>query len=71
LVDTGFWVLGVDYFFGEYAYQLRGTPGFDMTGWVERKLREALPVTPRWVEEVRRMHGAWMLHSKKKKRDRF
>ncbi|KAF8186794.1 dienelactone hydrolase family-domain-containing protein [Pholiota molesta] len=53
----GFWVLGVDYFFGDPVYLHRGTPGFDMSAWVERKLREALPVTPRWVEEVRRMHG--------------
>ncbi|KAF9481283.1 alpha/beta-hydrolase [Pholiota conissans] len=53
----GFYVLGVDYFFGDYYHHHRDTPGYNLVGWVENKLKEALSVTPKWIDEVRKIHG--------------
>ncbi|KJA22048.1 hypothetical protein HYPSUDRAFT_139718 [Hypholoma sublateritium FD-334 SS-4] len=55
--SNGFYVLGVDYFFGEYISQHEHTPGFDRTQWAENKLKYALGVTDKWIDAVRTLHG--------------
>ena len=55
----GFYVLGVDYFFGEYISQHDDVPGFDRLQWAKNKLDYALGVTDKWIDAVRELHGAY------------
>jgi len=55
--SNGFYVLGVDYFFGEYISQHEDAPGFDRGEWAEKKLKYALGVTGKWIDAVIKLHG--------------
>ena len=55
----GFYILGVDYFFGEYISQHYDVPGFDRLQWAKNKLDYALGVTEKWIDAVRELHGMY------------
>ncbi|KAJ7083982.1 Alpha/Beta hydrolase protein [Mycena belliarum] len=54
--SQGFCVLGIDYFLGD-PVSLHTEAGFDRLAWVGAKRKTADEITPKWLAEVRKMHG--------------
>ncbi|KAJ7689049.1 alpha/beta-hydrolase [Mycena rosella] len=55
--SQGFYVLGIDYFLGDPIY-IHTEADFDQTAWVDKSRKKADEITPKWLQEVRKMHGA-------------
>ncbi|KAJ6597571.1 Alpha/Beta hydrolase protein [Mycena vulgaris] len=54
--SQGFYVVGIDYFLGDPVH-IHTEEGFDRTAWIEKSRKKADEITPKWQEEVRKMHG--------------
>ncbi|KAJ7161846.1 dienelactone hydrolase family-domain-containing protein [Mycena crocata] len=54
----GFTVLGIDYFLGDAYYLHTDEEGFDFMTWVGEKRKKADEITPKWLEEVRKLYGS-------------
>ncbi|KAJ7460767.1 Alpha/Beta hydrolase protein [Mycena latifolia] len=54
--SQGFYVLGLDYFFGDPIH-IHTDPEFDRMKWLARVQKEANEAFPKWLEEVRKIHG--------------
>ncbi|KAJ6613744.1 Alpha/Beta hydrolase protein [Mycena sp. CBHHK59/15] len=55
--SQGFFVVGIDYFLGDPVY-LHTEADFDRMAWFAKSRKTAGEITPKWLEEVRKMHGA-------------
>jgi len=53
----GFYVLGLDYFFGDPIYLHTDEPGWDRNAWFAKVRKLAAEATPRWIEAVREIYG--------------
>jgi len=53
----GFYVLGLDYFFGDPIQNHSDDPEFDRAAWFTKVRGLAKEATPKWIEEVRKIHG--------------
>ncbi|KAF6758887.1 Alpha/Beta hydrolase protein [Ephemerocybe angulata] len=56
--SQGFYVLGIDYFFGDPIYLHLNAPGWDRTAWLEKSRKQAADAVPKWIEEVQKTYGA-------------
>ncbi|KAH6903414.1 hypothetical protein BKA70DRAFT_1300910 [Coprinopsis sp. MPI-PUGE-AT-0042] len=54
---TGFYVLGLDYFFGDTMDKYVGKPDAERDAWITRIREIAGEAWPRWVEAVRKIYG--------------
>jgi hypothetical protein len=59
----GFYVAGLDYFFGDPIQAHDGEPGFNQAAWLAKSQRQAEEALPKWLEAVRKTYGthAWRL----------
>lgn len=55
--DTGYTVLGIDYFFGDRFETLGQQPDFVRETWRDKVVAQAGEFTPKWVEAVRQRYG--------------
>ncbi|KAF8186793.1 Alpha/Beta hydrolase protein [Pholiota molesta] len=55
--SQGFYVLGLDYFFGDPVQNHADEPGFDRAAWVKKVKGLADEATPRWIDAVREKYG--------------
>ncbi|KAJ7472043.1 dienelactone hydrolase [Mycena latifolia] len=55
--SQGFYVVGIDYFLGDPVY-IHTEADFDRPAWLEKSRKKADEITPKWLDEVRKMHGA-------------
>jgi hypothetical protein len=53
----GFYVLGLDYFFGDPVQNHADEPDFDRAAWVKKVKGLADEATPRWIDAVREKYG--------------
>ncbi|KAJ7472022.1 hypothetical protein FB451DRAFT_1036989 [Mycena latifolia] len=56
LLEPLVYVLGLDYFFGDPIH-IHTDPEFDRMKWLARVQKEANEASPKWLEEVRKIHG--------------
>ncbi|KAJ7074765.1 Alpha/Beta hydrolase protein [Mycena amicta] len=54
----GFHVLGIDYFLGDPIYLHADDKEFKWEPWYEQARKQARDCLPKWLEEVRKIHGA-------------
>ncbi|KAF9444517.1 alpha/beta-hydrolase [Macrolepiota fuliginosa MF-IS2] len=54
--ESGFLVLGIDYFFGDAIYK-HTEAGFDRSAWIQNARTRAAEETPKWVQAVRQQYG--------------
>ena len=59
LILAGFHVLGIDYFFGDPIY-IHTEAEFDRPTWVEKSIRQAREVVPKWIDAVLELYGAYL-----------
>ena len=57
----GYYVLGIDYFFGDAIYLHHEEPNFDKPAWLTKQREKAKEITPEWIEEVRKIYGKLFL----------
>ncbi|KAH6901013.1 Alpha/Beta hydrolase protein [Coprinopsis sp. MPI-PUGE-AT-0042] len=55
--SNGFYVLGIDYFFGDTIDKHLANPDFDREAWFHKSRKIAEEAWPRWVEAVRKIYG--------------
>ncbi|TEB29241.1 alpha/beta-hydrolase [Coprinellus micaceus] len=53
----GFYVLGIDYFFGDPVHLHLEEPGFDRPTWVAKSQKQAAEAVPKWIEGVQKIYG--------------
>ncbi|TFK21082.1 alpha/beta-hydrolase [Coprinopsis marcescibilis] len=56
--SNGFYVLGIDYFFGDPIQDNQGRPGFNQTAWFNKSRKQAEESLPKWLAAVRQIYGA-------------
>ncbi|PPR06547.1 hypothetical protein CVT26_000725 [Gymnopilus dilepis] len=49
----GFYVLGIDYFFGDPVHLHADEPGFDRAAWSAKSRKQAQEATPKWIKAAR------------------
>lgn len=55
--QSGFIVLGPDYFFGDPVQDHSGEAGFDQSAWAAKSKKQADECVPRWLEAVKEKYG--------------
>jgi len=55
--ENGYLVLGIDYFFGDAVY-LHTEPDFDRKAWIDKNIKAAKEVVPKWLHAIYEMHGS-------------
>ncbi|THU91063.1 alpha/beta-hydrolase [Dendrothele bispora CBS 962.96] len=55
--ENGFYVVGIDYFFGDIVDAHDNEPGFDRQAWMKKSQVQAAEVLPKWYEAVKEMYG--------------
>jgi len=55
--SEGFFVVGIDYFFGDPIY-LHPEADFDRDTWFVKSRKQATEALPKWLEEVRKLYGS-------------
>ncbi|TEB21715.1 alpha/beta-hydrolase [Coprinellus micaceus] len=55
--SQGFYVAGLDYFFGDPIQAHDGEPGFNQAAWLAKSQRQAEEALPKWLEAVRETYG--------------
>ncbi|KIJ93590.1 hypothetical protein K443DRAFT_684437 [Laccaria amethystina LaAM-08-1] len=53
----GYYVLGIDYFFGDAIYLHHEEVNFDKPAWLTKHREKAKEITPKWIEAVREIYG--------------
>ena len=54
----GFYVVGLDYFFGDTIDLHNEEASFDRNAWFAKSRKQATEATPGWVKAVREIYGA-------------
>jgi len=55
--SNGFYVVGIDYFFGDPIDLHNDEAGFDRNAWFAKSRKQATDATPRWIKAVRDIYG--------------
>jgi len=55
--SNGFYVLGIDYFFGDPIHLHTEEAGWDRNAWFAKSKKQATEATPRWIKAVREIYG--------------
>jgi len=55
--QTGFTVVGIDYFFGDPIHLHNEEPGWDRLAWRTKSVEQAEASLPKWVDGVKEMFG--------------
>lgn len=58
-MPAGFYVLGIDYFFGDPVY-IHTEADFDRRTWVEKSILQAKEAVPKWIDAVLQLYGAYL-----------
>jgi dienelactone hydrolase len=56
--QSGYHVLGVDYFLGDPLGNHTSEPDFDLIAWITKSRTQAREVLPKWIAAVRAEYGA-------------
>jgi hypothetical protein len=56
-IDSGFTVLGPDYFFGDPIQNHTNEEGWDRPAWIAKSRKAAEECVPRWFEAVKEKYG--------------
>lgn len=63
MVETaGFLVLGPDYLQGDYFQHHENEEGWDRKMWLQSSMKQALVITPTWVEAAKSKYGVSHCH---------